>query len=144
MSNNLAVDYIEERRGFTTPCWIWQGVANNKGYGLVRRNNKRLQLAHVYYFEKFGYVIPKGQELDHLCQIPLCCNPHHMEPVTHTQNMRRAKNVKLSMEIARDIRRKYNEATRKWGMLSILAREYGTYTSTIHMIITGKLWKEDM
>lgn len=29
-------------------------------------------------------------ELDHLCRRPACCNPDHLEPVTHRTNMRRA------------------------------------------------------
>jgi hypothetical protein len=34
--------------------------------------------------------VPEGLELDHLCENPPCCNPAHLEPVTHAENNRRA------------------------------------------------------
>ena len=33
--------------------------------------------------------IPDGCELDHLCRNRACCNPDHLEPVTHLENVRR-------------------------------------------------------
>jgi hypothetical protein len=33
--------------------------------------------------------IPDGLEIDHLCRVPSCCNPEHLEAVTHAENMRR-------------------------------------------------------
>jgi hypothetical protein len=35
--------------------------------------------------------VPKGLEIDHLCRKRECCNPEHLEVVTHKQNMQRAK-----------------------------------------------------
>lgn len=32
--------------------------------------------------------ITDGLELDHLCNVPSCVNPDHLEPVTHAENMR--------------------------------------------------------
>lgn len=34
--------------------------------------------------------IPPGLALDHLCRNKLCVNPRHLEPVTYTENNRRA------------------------------------------------------
>ncbi|WP_368074186.1 HNH endonuclease signature motif containing protein [Staphylococcus aureus] len=42
----------------------------------------------------FGYV-PGKKQIDHLCGQRLCCNPAHLEMVTHLTNQkRRAKRAK--------------------------------------------------
>lgn len=64
-------------------CWIWKGHTH-KGY--ARFNGRQ---AHRVLFEAFIGPIPDGLELDHLCRNPLCVNPHHVEPVTRAENMRR-------------------------------------------------------
>lgn len=38
--------------------------------------------------------IPKGLEIDHTCRNKACINPHHLELVTHAENMRRTVNKK--------------------------------------------------
>jgi hypothetical protein len=70
-------------------CHLWVG-RNVKGYGIfcVGGVNK---LAHRYAYEQKNGPIPKGLEIDHLCQVPMCVNPDHMEPVTHNENMARGK-----------------------------------------------------
>lgn len=72
-----------------TPCWIWQGSVRNKRYGDIRVNG-RAYLVHVIAYEIFRGIIPLGLELDHLCREPRCFNPDHLEPVTHSENLRRA------------------------------------------------------
>lgn len=71
-------------------CWIWKGHVGSKGYGKAWAK-KRGWKAHVFsYFVTVGRV-PKGKELDHLCELRACVNPGHLEPVTHTENMRRGR-----------------------------------------------------
>lgn len=77
-------------------CWIWQGSIGNTGYGQVRRTrpSNKLWLTHRYsYTQEYG-TIPDGLCLDHLCRVRACCNPEHLEPVTHAENMRRAPNYR--------------------------------------------------
>jgi len=40
-------------------------------------------------YEYFKGPVPDGLELDHLCRVRSCCNPDHLEPVTHKENIRR-------------------------------------------------------
>ncbi len=75
-------------------CWLWQGALNNTGYGRFtvgyrRDNSLRMLLAHRYAYEQLVSPIPDGLELDHLCRVPRCINPAHLEPVTHKENCRR-------------------------------------------------------
>lgn len=70
-------------------CWIWRGYINRDGYGQVGRVDDRTQPLHRVMYAYFVSEIPPGLELDHLCEQRACCNPWHLEPVTHSENMRR-------------------------------------------------------
>jgi len=76
-------------------CWHWQGLTGSTGYGIfaLSRNGgpQRYAQAHRYSYELFFAPIPEGLELDHLCRVRNCVNPVHLEPVTHAENMRRAR-----------------------------------------------------
>lgn len=86
------VRYVEEDRGFATPCWIWQLGQSGKGYGCEwDRVRRRMVAAHILAFERSYGPVPSGLELDHLCRVRLCVNPDHLEPVTHAENIRRGK-----------------------------------------------------
>jgi hypothetical protein len=82
-----ALERIRERLAEDeSGCWIWQGPTDVKGY-------PKFGSQHAYralYLEMVGPV-PEGLELDHLCRKPLCCNPDHLEPVTHEENQRRRR-----------------------------------------------------
>lgn len=70
-------------------CWIWAPVASN-GYGTLNVGGVR-RWAHRIGYELMVGPIPEGLELDHLCRTPACVNPDHLEPVTHRENLRRAR-----------------------------------------------------
>lgn len=74
-----------------TGCWEWQANMSNSGYGQLRvtRPKRRTLLAHRASYEAFIGPIPDGLQIDHLCRNKRCCNPEHLEPVTHAENMRR-------------------------------------------------------
>lgn len=76
-------------------CWLWMGGCNHDGYGNFGVDG-RTESSHriAYLFEKG--VIPVGLELDHKCRIKSCCNPDHLEPVTHHENIRRAGSWSLA------------------------------------------------
>lgn len=60
--------------------WLWPG-AMNKRYGLVTIGGKSRSVHRVAYTAAKG-PIPDGLTIDHLCKVPLCCNPDHLEAVT--------------------------------------------------------------
>lgn len=78
-------------------CWIWPGAKANGGYGNVLTLNSDGEyvsrgLHRVVYEHRVG-PIPDGLDLDHLCRVPACCNPAHLEPVTHRENTLRGETV---------------------------------------------------
>lgn len=71
-----------------TDCWIWQGELNRNGYGTIRIKGRR-KMVHRIVYEALVGPIPPGEILDHLCRNRPCCNPKHVEPVSHGENTRR-------------------------------------------------------
>lgn len=68
-------------------CWIWTDGSSSK-YARFMLNWKT-HTAHRYVYEQLVGAIPEGLVIDHLCRVPRCVNPEHLEPVTHTENIRR-------------------------------------------------------
>lgn len=66
-------------------CWIWEGLSYPGGYGMVYGGNKNYR-AHRITYEMFKGPIPAGLQIDHLCRVPACVNPHHLEAVTNQVN----------------------------------------------------------
>jgi hypothetical protein len=97
--------YTIEDCGYLTPCWVWQLGLDSSGYGLMGRGR-----AHLVLWTDANGPVPDGLELDHLChnadatcaggpscQHRRCCNPGHLEPVTHAVNSQRGANAKLTI-----------------------------------------------
>lgn len=71
-----------------TCCWEWTGSKNRGGYGQIQLEGKKERVHRLSYILFIG-KIPEKLELDHLCRNIVCCNPDHLEAVTHKENMRR-------------------------------------------------------
>ena len=69
-------------------CWLWTAGKDAAGYGKAYAE-KRYHMAHRLAYEAYRGPIGEGLELDHLCRVRACCNPAHLEPVTHQENTRR-------------------------------------------------------
>jgi hypothetical protein len=79
--------YVNENTG----CWIWIGRREKRGYGLIDKKWGGINLAHVYFYVKKYGPVPLGKELDHIvCDNKSCCNPDHVTPVTHRENILRS------------------------------------------------------
>lgn len=71
-------------------CWIWQGQRGER-YGRWYAGDVDERWAHrIAYKLHHGHPVPHGLTVDHLCRVPLCVNPLHMEAVTAAENQRRA------------------------------------------------------
>lgn len=78
----------------TETCWLWTGWVDSKGYGgfvaLARKYG-----AHRFAYEEIRGPIAEGMELDHLCMVPTCVNPDHLEVVDHNENIRRSHEARV-------------------------------------------------
>lgn len=80
-------------------CWQFNGSLHPLGYGWLGTGRRSVG-AHRVAYALFKGEVPKGYELDHTChsrdcpggpECPhrRCCNPDHLEPVLHQENVRR-------------------------------------------------------
>lgn len=96
-------------------CWIWDG-SKVDGYG--RMNVKcedgkwRGKLTHILVYEHFVGAVPEGFEIDHKCRNRACCNPSHLEPVTHKVNVRRGLSM-VKLEFCKSGRHRLTEENRR-------------------------------
>lgn len=79
-----------------TDCWLWTGAHDKHGYGCFapdgrRAGPRKLTRAHRFAYELLVGPIPEGLTLDHLCRVPACVNPAHLEPVTLRENILRGE-----------------------------------------------------
>ena len=76
-------------------CWIYTGYLDREGYGRIAMNawetgGKAIYRGtHAWVWESINGPIPSGLEPDHLCREKTCCNPDHLEIVTHQVNAQR-------------------------------------------------------
>jgi hypothetical protein len=124
--------YLEQDRGYNTPCWIWQRSLDKKGYGRAMKDR-----AHILYFEKKNGSVPIGFMLDHLCRQRACVNPDHLEVVTNEVNVQRGTSAAVTAEQVLEIRRRLALGERQID----LARELGVTTTCINFIAKRKTWK---
>lgn len=75
----------------TASCWLWTGCIDQAGYGTVSYRGKMYKTHRFLYAWLVGAVpsYVHGQsnaEIDHLCRNRACCNPVHLELVSHREN----------------------------------------------------------
>ncbi|MGI8403932.1 MAG: HNH endonuclease [Thermomicrobiales bacterium] len=116
-----------------TDCWNWNGATNKYGYGVDGLG----RFAHIVVYEaKYGPV-SDDLELDHLCRNHRCCNPDHVEPVTHAINSQRGANAKLTADDIPVIR-----ALVVSGMSQReIGNRFDVSNQTISKIVSGKRWR---
>ncbi|HKF38799.1 MAG TPA: HNH endonuclease signature motif containing protein [Ktedonobacteraceae bacterium] len=74
----------------TNECWIWQGKIAANGRAIFKVNGRSVYV-HKWAYEHYKGPTPEGLVLDHLCKIPACVNPDHLEAVTQLENNRRMR-----------------------------------------------------
>lgn len=114
-------------------CWVWQG-RKSAGYGKLQVRDKSWRAHRLAYVEWIG-PIPDGLVIDHLCRNKACCNPEHLEAVTHAENCRRGPKAKLTWQQVQEIRELSARASR-----SDLAQRYGVTAGHVHDILHGVVW----
>ncbi len=75
-----------------SPCFLWEGPDSGEGrgggYGQMSLNGQTVAVHLVVYTHFYGYI-PGKKQIDHLCNNRRCCNPAHLQMVTHKTNQKR-------------------------------------------------------
>lgn len=71
-------------------CWIWTGAALKSGYGLFTDENRKTVTAHRWSYRHFVAEIPQGSVIDHICRVPSCVNPRHLQATSQSHNIKRS------------------------------------------------------
>lgn len=134
-----------EDRGYVTACWVWHGANNGLGYGVKTIGGKSVYVHRPYYECKYG-IIPEGLEIDHLCRVPACVNPDHLEAVTRRENVRRGLAGENVRRQARLLRKLTDDQVREVRASTesgpTLAKKYNVHNSVIYNIWHRKRYKE--
>ena len=64
-------------------CWVWLGT--KKGYASLLVDGRPVKVYRFSYELHYG-PIETGLVIDHLCRVPQCVRPTHLEPVTRQEN----------------------------------------------------------
>lgn len=81
-------------------CWLWVLAVQAPGYGWAYFDGEG-HTAHTLAYRALRGDIPAGTELDHTCKTKACCNPDHLEPVTHQENCRRTYQREATCRVGR-------------------------------------------
>lgn len=132
------IEYLEIDMGHKTPCWIWQRGKDKNGYGRCHAKvaGSRTMLAHVYYYTQKHGPVPEGLQLDHLCRVPSCVNPGHLEVVSNAENTQRGLVAKLTPHQVSEIRRRLQKGDHRRELAGI----YHVTQRTIYDVGRGKTW----
>lgn len=100
-----------ENPAMGTPCWLWQGPTSGNGYrgGEAYKKGRghgygRMSLdgqtvaVHIVMWTHYNGYLPGKRQLDHMCGNRRCCNPAHLDNVTHLRNQRRRAAAKKGLK----------------------------------------------
>ncbi len=119
-------------------CWPWTGSLNCSGYG----NYSPMQ-AHKTAFVAAKGDMPLGYECGHDCHHAECCNPRHIVPKTHKQNMiekgerHRGRALRVLTDAIVATARIMVAAGRK---IVEVAQEFGVKAATLRLAVRGITW----
>lgn len=146
----------------TDDCWLWTAAVSNpkipeqidesRAYGIFW-DGKRLVSAHRFMYELKRRTLRPGEIVMHLCDVPRCVNPEHLQAGSQSDNLRQAvergrhrtnpcygsrhsgsklteKKVECIKQMAAD------------GLTHrVIAKHFGVAYSLITRIVSGKIWR---
>lgn len=143
---------LKVAKGSPDACWPWLGKPDAEGYGVIWDEvSRKTKKAHRVAWELENGPIPDGMDILHRCDNPPCCNPKHLYPGTHLDNMRDREErgrtnpprgeavhgARLTEASVRDIRERLARGER----YAAVAATLGIDRATVNDIRRGRTWK---
>lgn len=127
-------------------CWMWNGRKGRaSGYGYAQWYGKN-QTAHRVMWRLVYGDIPDGMFVCHSCDVPSCCNPHHLFLGTAASNAKdrdakgRHQTRVLNDSQVATIKAFYKStADLQW-----LARSFNVHPTTIYQVVRGVTHSEEI
>lgn len=123
-------------------CWKWLAGCTSDGYGVLTSSEGKQLRAHRVAWGLENGEIPEGLFICHSCDTPLCVNPAHLWPGTHTDNQRdattkgRSPGAKLTVEEVILIRMVHPAQT-----FEELAETFQIHSFTVRQVVAGRTFK---
>ncbi len=89
--NDILLKFLVDVLSSGNDCLGWMGSQKCHGYGSIQLGTGWREYAHRFIYKQVYGPIPTGCEIDHICGVTLCVNPHHLEAVPHSLNIARGK-----------------------------------------------------
>jgi hypothetical protein len=132
--------------GMATPCILWTGPTNPKGYGQFSIRAGRSVLAHRFALARA--IGPDRRLTLHSCDNPPCCNPDHLRYGTNDENMaqmvergraargQQKARTKLTEQIVLEARRRVRDGE----SANAIAAQFEVPRDAIYSAVTGRTW----
>lgn len=140
------------RDGMDSPCWVWTGPRERKGYGRLDVQKKPILTHRLAWWATHGEPPAPDMKVLHACDFPPCCNPAHLRLGTYADN-NADRHVKGRDAVGAAIRARHPlnklspEAVVAIRLESAngvsaeeLAARFGVTTGTIRRAASGRSW----
>jgi hypothetical protein len=134
-------------------CLLWTGGTGSTGYGQFKYKGKIIASHRFSWMMKHNIQVPEEISMSHTCDTPACCNPLHLFPSSHKENMHdmiiKGRKVCQKGENNSQSRLTWDDVeiireARKMGYkLKDIAGTFNISIPYLKEILSNRAWKED-
>lgn len=111
-----------------TPCWLWLGCLNSKGYAVRGTQDAGRYLVHRRVYENAHGQLAPGAQVHHRCEITRCVNPGHLDALVQLEHTREHRGHLTAAERAGELLAARGPLT-----VAVIARELGLRRGSLHV-----------